>query len=50
MGALVRAGIGAQNLGDSFNALGYISSETNISVDTFQSVLTTTGANEYLWC
>ena len=45
MGALGRAGIGAENLGQSFNALGYISSETNISVDTFQSVLTTAGAN-----
>lgn len=45
MGALKRAGIGADNLGSSFNALGYISAETNISVDTFQSVLTTAGAN-----
>ena len=45
MGSLKRAGIGADNLGSSFNALGYISAETNISVDTFQSVLTTAGAN-----
>ncbi len=45
MGALARAGIGVDNLGSSFNALGYISSQTNIPIDTFSSVLTTSGAN-----
>ena len=45
MGSLGRAGIGADNLSESFNALGYISAETNISVDTFSSILTTSGAN-----
>lgn len=45
MGSLKRAGIDANQLGESFNALGYISSETNISIGTFQSVLTTSGAN-----
>jgi len=45
MGALGRAGIGADNLSESFNALGYISAETNIDVSTFSSILTTSGAN-----
>ena len=44
MGALSRAGIGSEDLADSFNALGYMSANTNISIDTFQSVLTTAGA------